>query len=68
MMHKNGSHNTATGYEAIYYNGTTWYGIGISKSSYLSSPLTGTPSVTVNGGTITINNNIYLDEYEWFAM
>lgn len=68
MMHKNGSHNTTTGYEAIYYNGTTWYGIGISKSSYLSSPLISTPSVTVDGGIVTISNNIYLDEYEWFAM
>lgn len=69
MMHKNGSHSTSvTGYEAIYYNGTTWYGIGISKQSYMTSPLTGTPSVTVNGGTVTINNNYYSEEYEWFAM
>lgn len=69
MMHKNGSHNTSvTGYEAIYYNGGTWYGIGISKQSYMSSPLTSTPSVTVNGGTVTINNNYYSEEYEWFAM
>lgn len=69
MMHKNGSHSTnITGFEAIYYNGSTWYGIGISKSSYLSSPLTSTPSATISGGTVTINNNYYSEEYEWFAM
>lgn len=69
MMHKNGSHNNSvTGYEAIYYNGSSWYGIGISKSSYLTSPLTSTPSATISGGTVTISGNIYLDEYEWFAM
>ena len=69
MMHKNGSHNTnATGYEAIYYNGRTWWGIGISKSSYLTSPLTSTPSATINGGTVTIGSSLYVDEYEWFAM
>lgn len=69
MMHKNGSHNNSvTGYEAIYYNGSLWYGIGISKSSYLTSPLISTPSATISGGTVTISGNIYLDEYEWFAM
>lgn len=69
MMHKDGAHNTnATGYEAIYYNGRTWYGIGISKSSYLTSPLTSTPSATINGGTVTIDSGLYVDEYEWFAM
>lgn len=69
MMHKNGSHNNSvTGYEAIYYNGSSWYGIGISKSSYLTSPLTSTPSATINGGTVTISENIYSEEYEWFAM
>ena len=69
MMHKNGSHNNSvTGYEAIYYNGSSWYGIGISKASYLTSPLTSTPSATISGGTVTISENIYLEEYEWFAM
>lgn len=69
MMHKNGAHNNdVTGFEAIYYNGTTWYGIGISKSSYLTSPLTSKPSATINGGTVTISNNIYSEKYEWFAM
>lgn len=69
MMHKDGAHNTnATGYEAIYYNGRTWWGIGISKSSYLTSPLTSTPTATINGGTVTIDSNLYVDEYEWFAM
>lgn len=69
MMHKNGSHNNSvTGYEAIYYNGSSWYGIGISKASYLTSPLTSTPSATISGGTVTISENIYSEEYEWFAM
>lgn len=69
MMHKNGSHNNSvTGYEAIYYNGSSWYGIGISKASYLTSPLTSTPSATISGGTVTISDNIYSEEYEWFAM
>lgn len=69
MMHKNGSHNNSvTGYEAIYYNGSLWYGIGISKASYLTSPLTSTPSATISGGTVTISENIYSEEYEWFAM
>lgn len=69
MMHKNGSHNNSvTGYEAIYYNGSSWYGIGISKESYLTSPLTSTPSATISGGTVTISKNIYSEEYEWFAM
>ena len=69
MMHKNGAHNNSvTGYEAIYYNGKTWWGIGISKSSYLTSPLTSTPSATINGGTVTIDSSLYVDEYEWFAM
>lgn len=69
MMHKDGAHNNSvTGYEAIYYNGRTWWGIGISKSSYLTSPLTSTPSATINGGTVTIDSSLYVDEYEWFAM
>lgn len=69
MMHKNGAHNNnVTGYEAIYYNDKTWYGIGISKLSYLTSPLISTPSATINGGTVTIDNSLYVDEYEWFAM
>lgn len=69
MMHKNGSHNNSeTGYEAIYYNGSSWYGIGIGKASYLTSPLTSTPSATISGGTVTISKNIYSEEYEWFAM
>lgn len=69
MMHMNGTHSTSTtGFEAIYYNGTTWYGIGISKQSYLTSPLTSTPSATISGGTVTISENIYSEEYEWFAM
>lgn len=69
MMHKNGTHNTSKiGFEAIYYNGTTWYGIGINKQSYMSSPLISTPSATISGGTVTISGNIYPEEYEWFAM
>lgn len=70
MMHMKGSHNSSsTGFEAIYYDGSAWHGIGINKSSYLTSPLTSTPSASISGGTVTISNNLYSsEEYEWFAM
>lgn len=69
MMHRNAEHSTdMSGFEAIFYNGVLWYGIGLSKTGDSVVPLIDIPSVKINGGKITISSKLYLSNYEWFAM